>query len=205
MTISSSTSFVRRPVEKKAVAVRLSPAGLSVGTPVMTSNGERFVEDLKSGDRILTKDLGMQTIKCVAFRDMDLAASPEKSPIHIPAGTFGGDRPSSDLFLAPTQRIALRHQMFDVLFSAREVLVSAKDLLGMDGVRQISGLRGVTYVSLGFVQSHLLYCGNLAIDLGPSGQPSSRPLLSAKEARLACSLVRPQVPQVQHAAGFPLH
>jgi hypothetical protein len=171
----------------------------------MTSSGERYVEDLKSGDRVLTKDLGMQTIKCVAFRDVDLITAAEKSPIHIPSGIFGGDRPSADLYLAPTQRIALRHQMFDVLFSAREVLVSAKDLLGIGGVRQVSGLRGVTYVSLGFLQSHLLYCGNLAIDLGPTGQPSSRPSLSAEEARLACSLIRPQAPKVQHATGFPLH
>lgn len=205
MTISSNTNSIRLPVEKPAVAVRLSPAGLSVGTPVMTSTGERFAEDIKPGDRILTKDLGMQTIKCVAFRDVDLAVSPKKSPIRIPAGIFGGDRPSTDLFLAPTQRIALRHQMFDVLFSAREVLVCAKDLLGMDGVHQIEGLRGVTYVSLGFLQSHLLYCGNLAVDLGPSSPSSTRPSLSAEEARLACRLVRPQIQQVHQAAGFPLH
>ncbi|TDT73202.1 Hint domain-containing protein [Litoreibacter halocynthiae] len=205
MTIHTSITSIRLPVEKKPVAVRLSPAGLSVGTPVMTSAGERFVEDLKSGDRILTKDLGMQTIKCIAFRDVDLIAKPEKSPIRIPSGIFGGDRPSADLFLAPTQRIALRHQMFDMLFSAREVLISAKDLLHIDGVRQVEGLRGVTYVSLGFLQSHLLYCGNLAVDLGPSDRSSNRPALSAEEARLACSLVRPQVTHPQHAAGFPLH
>lgn len=205
MTIPSNTSAIRLPQNKISGAVRLSPAGLSVGTPIMTSTGERFVEDLKSGDRILTKDLGMQTVKCVAFRDADLSAAPGKSPVHIPAHTFGSERPGADLFLAPWQRIALRHRMFDVLFSAREVLVAAKDLIGIGEVRQVEGLRGVTYVSLGFVQSHLLYCGNLAIELGPQGQSSTRPCLSAEEARLACSLVRPQVPQVQQAAGFPLH
>ncbi|MEP3345065.1 MAG: Hint domain-containing protein [Litoreibacter sp.] len=200
-----NTTSTQIPAKSKATAVRLSPAGMSVGTPLMTSSGDRYVEDLKSGDRVLTKDLGMQTIKCVAFRDVDLLSNPSKSPIHIPAGIFGGDRPSDDLYLAPTQRIALRHQMFDVLFSTREVLVSAKDLVGMGGVRQVEGLRAVTYVSLGFVQSHLLYCGNLAIDLGPTGQKSTRPSLSAEEARLACNLVRPQQPKVEHSAGFPLH
>ncbi len=171
----------------------------------MTSSGERFVEDLKSGDRVLTKDLGIQTVKCIAFRDVDLTSAPHKSPIHIPAGIFGIDRPARDLYLAPNQRIALRHQMFDVLFSAREVLVSAKDLLGVGEVRQIQGLRAVTYVSLGFLQSHLLYCGNLAVDLGPNNSTTSRPALSAEEARLACSLMRPQVIKAEHSAGFPLH
>ncbi|SFR35824.1 Hint domain-containing protein [Litoreibacter janthinus] len=205
MTVSINTGTIRLPREKTSGAVRLSPAGLSVGTPVMTSSGERCIEDLKSGDRVLTKDLGMQTIKCVAFRDVDLLKSPYSAPVHIPSGTFGQERPGADIYLAPTQRIALRHQMFDVLFSAREVLVSAKDLIGIGEVRQIEGLRGVTYVSLGFLQSHLLYCGNLAVDLGPKGQSTSRPSLSAEEARLACSLVRPLVAQVHQAAGFPLH
>jgi hypothetical protein len=205
MTTVSNTIATRLPAQKTVTTVRLSPAGLSVGTPIMTSSGERFIEDLKSGDRVLTKDLGMQTVKCIAFRDVDLQAAPQESPVHIPVGTFGNDRPGSDLYLAPDQRIALRHQMFDVLFSAREVLVSAKDLLGIGNVRQVDGLRAVTYVSLGFMQSHLLYCGNLAVDLGPNDRPASRPTLSAEEARLACSLVRPQVSKIEHAAGFPLH
>ena len=200
-----NTTPIRLPASKKVTAVRLSPAGLSVGTPLMTSSGEQFVEDLKAGDRVLTKDLGMQTVKCVAFRDVDLIAQAARSPIHIPAGTFGGDRPCADLYLAPDQRIALRHQMFDVLFSAREVLISAKDLIGIGNVRQVEGLRAVTYVSLGFLQSHLLYCGNMAVDLGPTGQPGSRPALSAEEARLACGLVRPQVVPEQNSYGFPLH
>jgi len=205
MTTISDTVTTRLPAQRKAATVRLSPAGLSVGTPIMTSCGERFIEDLKSGDRLLTKDLGMQTVKCIGFRDVDLLSAPQKSPIHIPVGTFGSDRPGRDLYLAPNQRIALRHQMFDVLFSAREVLISAKDLLGIGNVRQISGLRAVTYVSLGFMQSHLLYCGNLAVDLGPSDRSTSRPTLSSEEARLACNLIRPQVAKVEHAAGFPLH
>lgn len=204
MTLSIH-SPIKLPAQKTTGTVRLSPAGLSVGTPVMTNLGERFIEELKSGDRVLTKDYGMQTIKCIAFRDADLTRSPEKSPIYIPANTFGCDRPGTDLYLAPTQRIALKHQMFDMLFAAREVLVSAKDLIGIGDVRRVEGLRAVTYVSLGFVQHHLLYCGNLAVDLGPNNKSTSRPSLSTEEARLACSLVRPQVLPTQKPIGFPLH
>ncbi|EPX77704.1 Hint domain-containing protein [Litoreibacter arenae] len=205
MTTLTNIGTTRLPAQKEAATVRLSPAGLSVGTPVTTSAGECCVEDLKSGDRVLTKDLGMQTIKCIAFRDVDLIAAPQKSPIHIPSGTFGADRPGADLYLAPTQRIALKHPMFDSMFLAREVLIQARDLLYLAGVRQIEGLRGITYVSLGFLQNHLLYCGNMAVDLGPARNPGNRPVLCGEEARLACSLVRPQVPTMHQAAGFPLH
>lgn len=204
MTVPRQTP-IKMPKQAVPTTVRLSPAGLTVGTPVMTSVGERMVEDLKAGDRVLTKDLGMQTVKCVAFRDADLSASPEKSPIRVPFGAFGLERPGRDIYLAPTQRIALRHRMFDLLFASREVLVAAEHLLGLSGIERIEGLRGVTYVSIGLLQHHLLYCGNLALDLGPAGQTTTRPALSKEEARLASNLLRPHVPQQRPAAAFPLH
>lgn len=196
---------IKLPVQRKNGTVRLSPATLTVGTSIMTANGERLVEDLKAGDRVLTKDFGMQAIKCVAFRDTDLSRTPERAPICIPAHAFGEERPLQDLFVAPEQRIALRHRMFDVLFACREVLARAADLVGNCGIYQTDGLRGITYVSLGFCQHHLIYSGNLALDLGPTHQTTSRPTLSCDEARLACSLLKPHVTHHQAAAGFPLH
>lgn len=191
--------------QPKTGTVRLSPATLTVGTKVMTSAGERLVEDLQSGDRVLTKDLGMQALKCLAFRDTDLRMHSDRAPIRIPARAFGDDRPSQDVFVAPEQRIALRHRMFDVLFTSREVLAAARDLVGFGGIEQVEGLRAITYVSLGFLQHHLIYSGNLAFDLGPNCQKTSRPTLSRDEARLACSMMRPHVTQRHRPAGFPLH
>lgn len=204
MTLSRPPA-IKLPKQSRPTIVRLSPAGLTVGTPIMTCAGERLVEELKAGDRVLTKDLGMQTVKCVAFRDADLTTTPEKSPIRVPSDAFGTERPGRDIFLAPTQRIALRHRMFDLLFASREVLVAAQHLVGLAGIEPVAGLRGVTYVSIGFVQHHLVYCGNLALDLGPGCQKTSRPVLSAEEARLASTLLRPHVPQQIPAAAFPLH
>ncbi|PTX57828.1 Hint domain-containing protein [Litoreibacter ponti] len=204
MTLSRS-SVVKLPAQAKPALVRLSAAGLTVGTPVMTSTGKRPIEELKSGDRVLTKDLGMQVVKCIAFRDADLESSPDLSPIRVPPGAFGHERPGQDIYLAPSQQIALRHRMFDVLFASREVLVAARDLVGVAGIERVSGLRGVTYVSLGFMKRHLLYCGNLALDLGPGCQTTTRPALSVEEARLATNLLRPHVPSHAQAAAFPLH
>lgn len=204
MTVQPITP-IKLPKQPRTGTVRLSPATLTVGTPVMTANGERLVEELKAGDRVLTKDLGMQTVKCVAFRDNDLTRTPERAPVRIPASAFGDERPAKDLFVAPDQRIALRHRMFDVMFTAREVLARAQDLIGNGGIHQTTGLSGITYVSLGFLQHHLIYCGNLALDLGPTCQATSRPTLSRDEAQLACSLLKPHVTQHHRPAGFPLH
>lgn len=196
---------IKLPAQPKTGTVRLSPATLTVGTRVMTGAGEQYVEDLKPGDRILTKDLGMQSLKCVAFRDADLRLHPASAPVRIPAAAFGDDRSSQDMFVAPEQRIALRHRMFDVLFTSREVLATARDIIGFGGIEQVSGLRAITYVSLGFLQHHLIYSGNLAFDIGPNCQKTSRPTLSRDEARLACSMMRPHVTQQHKPAGFPLH
>jgi len=196
---------VKLPPQSKAGTVRLSPATLTVGTPIMTSTGERPVEDLKPGDRIVTKDLGLQTLKFVAFRDTDLRQNPDRTPLRIPANAFGDERPTQDLFVAPDQRIALRHPMFDVLFTSREVLAMAQDLAGFGGIEAITGLRAITYVSLGFLQHHLIYSGNMAFDLGPKCQKTARPTLARDEARMAISMMQPSVTPQHAPAGFPLH
>lgn len=204
MTASSQTP-IKLPPRAKPGVVRLSPATLTVGTKVMTNTGERMVEDLKPGDRVVTKDLGLQTLKCVAFRDTDLIAQPDLAPVRVPANAFGDERPSQDVFLSPDQRIALRHRMFDALFTSREVLARTNDLVGFRGIERVEGLRAITYVSLGFMQHHLIYSGNLAFDLGPGCQQASRPTLSRLEAQMALDMMRPQATHKIERTGFPLH
>ena len=78
-------------------------------------------------------------------------------------------------------------------------------MVGFGGIEQVKGLRAITYVSLGFLQHHLIYSGNLAFDLGPNCQKTSRPTLSRDEARMAIEMMRPQSAQRTKSAGFPLH
>ncbi len=203
MTQQTITTF-RLPASKGKTVARLSPTGLTVGTALMTMDGERYVEDLKPGDRVLTKDYGAQKVKCIAFRDVDLTVSPERAPVLVHANAFGAQLPSRPVFLAPDQRIALRHRMFDQFFGAREVLVSARDLIGRDAVTPVEGLTSITYVSLVFARHQLLYCGNLAVDLGPFAGVSTRPSLSASDARIALGVMS-EGPQTRESRRSALH
>ncbi|WP_298294960.1 Hint domain-containing protein [uncultured Litoreibacter sp.] len=183
---------------------RLSEAGLTVGTSVMTPNGQISVEELKGGDRVLTKDHGYQQVRCIAFRDVDLTQNEDQAPIRLRADCIGHERPVSDLFLAPNQRIAMRHPMFDLMFGAREVVARAGDLTHLAGVDQMQGLRGITYVMLGFRRPQMVFTGSLVLDLGASDGPPPRPVLSSEEAKLACSMLAP-APASHLEIGVPLH
>ncbi|MEM9582234.1 MAG: Hint domain-containing protein [Pseudomonadota bacterium] len=192
------------PAAQPRAVVRLSASGLTVGTKLITPAGERCVEDLKRGDRVLTKDFGYQQIKCVAFRDADLRLSDTQAPIKISENALGHTRPAADVYVSPTQRIALRHPLFEPIFGGREVVAQAGDLLDLAGVDQVSGLRGITYVLLGFTRPQLVLTGSLVFDLGGQDLTSARPVLSNTEARLACSMLAPQ-PAVIGPQGQPLH
>lgn len=200
--MTQQTTTFRLPARKTKTVARLAPTGMTVGTAVMTMEGERYVEDLKPGDRVLTKDFGAQQIKRIGFRDIDLSDAPDRAPVLIHAGAFGKQLPSRPLFLAPDQRIALRHRMFDLFFGVREVMISARDLVGRNGIKQVEGLKSVTYIALAFARHQLLYCGNLAVDLGLFAGVDTRPGLSASDAKVALGVMsgRPmQVPQSRAA------
>lgn len=183
---------------------RLSEAGLTVGTKLITPDGAKAVEDLKGGDRVLTKDYGYQKIRCIAFRDVTLSRGDDMAPIRMRADCIGNERPLTDLYLAPHLRIAMRHPMFDLMFGAREVVARAGDLTHMAGIDQVIGLKSITYVMLGFTRPQMVFTGSLVLDLGAANGRSPRPILSAAEARLACSMMVPQI--AGHApAGVPLH
>lgn len=203
MTQPTTTTF-RLPSAKGKTVARLAPAGLTVGTALMTLEGERYAEDLKPGDRVLTKDYGAQTVKCVAYRDVDLGDQPDFAPVLVHGNAFGAQLPARPVFLAPDQRIALRHRMFDLFFGSREVLVSARHLVGRNNITRVEGLKSITFVSLAFARHQLLYCGNLAVDLGPFAGSGARPNLSESDARIALGVLS-EGPRDQVSRKTALH
>lgn len=194
----------RPPVKAKPAIVRLPQAGLTVGTPIMTPQGLLPVEDLTAGDRILTKDYGYQQVKCVAFRDVDLRRSAHMAPIKLHADALGAERPLEDFYVAPSQRLALRHPLFDLMFGAREVVAHARDLLHLGGISQVDGLRSITYIMLGFTRSQMVFTGSLVLDLCVDDGVGKRPVLSTDEAKLACSIIAPH-PATPMMPSLPLH
>ena len=118
------------------------------GTRIATPKGEVLVERLKAGDRVLTRDNGIQTIRWVGKKKLDhlqLKMLKELRPILIRAGALGGGRPEQDMMVSPMHRMLVQSDVAQMYFDQSEMLVAAKDLLRIDGV-EIGEVPYVTYV-----------------------------------------------------------
>ena len=118
------------------------------GTAILTPSGEVAVEDLKVGDRVVTRDNGLQTIRWIGKKQLsgrDLLARPKLRPVMIRAGSLGPNLPDRDMMVSPNHRMLLVNRQAQLLFEETEVLVAAKHLIGMGGVQQVDRT-GVEYV-----------------------------------------------------------
>ncbi|MCW8841843.1 MAG: Hint domain-containing protein, partial [Rhodobacteraceae bacterium] len=118
------------------------------GTAILTPSGEVAVENLKVGDKVVTRDNGLQTIRWAGKKQLsgrDLLSRPKLRPVMIRAGSLGPNLPERDMMVSPNHRMLLVSEQAQLLFDETEVLVAAKHLVGMDGVQQVDTV-GVEYV-----------------------------------------------------------
>ena len=128
------------------------------GTMILTADGEKPVEDLVAGDKIETRDNGLQEIRWIGSRTV--AAEGRYAPIAIEAGTFGMHR---RLVVSPQHRVMLTHWMAELMFGEDEVLVAAKDLVNDCSVRVLEGGE-VEYFHLLFDQHQIIFSEGLATE-----------------------------------------
>ena len=122
------------------------------GTLIATPQGERRVEDLRPGDRVITRDNGIQVIRWAGRRDLsaaELALAPNMQPILIRRGALGIGLPERDMLVSPNHRILIANEKTQLFFEEREVLVAAKHLTGMEGIDRVE-VDEVSYVHFMF-------------------------------------------------------
>ena len=128
------------------------------GTLIATPKGERRVEDLKVGDRVITRDNGIQQIRWVGAREMtaaDFGRAAHLRPVLIRQGALGHDLPERDMMVSPNHRVLVANDKTALYFEEREVLVAAKHLTGLDGVDVID-VSGTTYIHVMFDQHEVI-------------------------------------------------
>ncbi|NUB42810.1 Hint domain-containing protein [Fertoebacter nigrum] len=149
------------------VTVTTSVPCFAAGTLVATPTGPRPVERILVGDLVMTLDHGARPVRWIGKRRLsgnELAAMPALRPIRIARGALGAGRPLADLLLSPQHRVLVRSRIARRMFDADEVLVAAKQLLGMPGVTQDSGAQSVTYVHLLFDRHELVLSNGAATE-----------------------------------------
>ena len=122
------------------------------GTLIATRKGERRVEDLQVGDRVITRDNGLQEIRWIGRRDLtegDQKRGPHLKPVLIQQGALGDGLPERDFLVSPNHKILVANDKTTLHFDENEVLVAAKHLTGITGVDVVE-VDQTTYIHLLF-------------------------------------------------------
>lgn len=118
------------------------------GTLIATPKGEIPVEELREGDRVITRDNGIQTIRWSGERAMsggDFVIAPHLRPVLIRAGALGNGLPERDTVVSPNHRVLVANDRTALYFDEHEVLVAAKHLIGLEGVSTLQSA-GTSYI-----------------------------------------------------------
>ncbi|MFA9230416.1 MAG: Hint domain-containing protein [Microgenomates group bacterium] len=118
------------------------------GTLIATPRGEVQVQDLRVGDRVVTRDNGLQQIRWIGTKPMswkDFAANAHLKPILVQAGSLGLGLPERDMMVSPNHRVLVANDRTQLYFDEHEVLVAAKHLVGAGGIAVVDSI-GTSYV-----------------------------------------------------------
>ena len=149
-------------LDRHAATARLAEVAcvsFSRGTNITMASGLQVpIEDLKIGDKILTRDDGPQPVRWIGHTT--LRAVGEFAPVVIKAGTLHNER---DLLLSPDHRIFV-YQRLDRLGAGRnEVLVKVRHLINGETVFQQDG-GFVDYFQLLFDEHQIIFAEGIAAE-----------------------------------------
>jgi len=118
------------------------------GSLIATPRGEVPVESLKVGDKVITRDNGIQEIRWLGQKDLswaNLVAMPHLKPVLIRQGSLGNGLPERDMLVSPNHRMLVASDRTQLYFDEHEVLVSAKHLVSGNAIHQVDRA-GVSYI-----------------------------------------------------------
>ncbi|CAD0184274.1 hypothetical protein RUESEDTHA_01153 [Ruegeria sp. THAF57] len=133
----------------------------AAGTLIETREGPVAVEDLKISDQVLTYDNGFKPIRWIGSRALtqaNLDAQPRLRPIVIRANALGVGYPKRDLIVSPQHRVLVSSAVALRMFECKDVLISAKKLISLDGVETLeTAPNGVEYFHILFDAHEIIW------------------------------------------------
>jgi len=119
---------------------------------IATPKGEGPIRKLQQGDKIITRDNGVQEIRWIGKKRLnwkELAANQHLRPILIQKGALGNDLPERDMQVSPNHRLMVTNDKTALLFEDNEVFAAAKHMVNNRGIQSIEPL-GTTYLHIMF-------------------------------------------------------
>ena len=157
------------------------------GTLITTQRGELPVEVISAGDRVVTRDNGIQTVRWVGKTQMflhDFQSEPHLLPVFIQQGSLGKGLPERDMMVSPNHRMLVSNDRTALYFDEHEVLVAAKHLLGLPGIAVAEDLAEVTYVHFLCDQHEVVFANGAPTESLYAGPMTLRALGEAAVAEI---------------------
>jgi len=118
------------------------------GAQVSTVKGLIRIEDLRVGDRVMTRDNGLQDVRWIGHKALPASALDRDTrlrPIRIREGALGGGVPMADMVVSPNHRMLITGANLAMHFGEEEMLIAAKHLVGLPGI-DVLPAQDTTYV-----------------------------------------------------------
>ena len=139
----------------------------TTGTYITTLRGEKPVEELAAGDRVITRDNGLQTIRRIIRRDFDygqLSVAPHLQPVLVTIGAVGRGLPERDMLVSPNLRLLVGVDRLPIgpksAVGQDDALVAARILSDMRTIRPCQVL-GVRYIHIVLNRHEVLLANGL--------------------------------------------
>ncbi|MEM7642326.1 MAG: Hint domain-containing protein [Pseudomonadota bacterium] len=129
--------------------------GIARGTMILTARGEVPVEQLRVGERVITRERGMAVLQAISTM--------ERPACTIRTDSLGLARPERDTTVAADQHIILRDWRAEALFDMPRALVPARRLC--DG-KQIAAFGHADFFRLDFDAPLTVYANGLETPTG---------------------------------------
>jgi hypothetical protein len=134
-----------------------SATGLTLGTCIHTTDGTLPIEYLLPGDRVITRDVGAVSLLALDHRQAVL------TPVLVPAGALGFDRPGEMVQMLPDQIILIRDWRAQALFGVRQAHVPVRRLIDGQAIRWDSSPRRLDIFTLRFARPHVVYADGVEV------------------------------------------
>ncbi len=157
------------------------------GTTLMTATGEQPVDWIRTGDRVLTKDHGLQPVLWAdrtVISASKLQSTANLRPIKIAARSIDKQTPAQDLLLSPEHRILLKLPQIELLFGCGEVFVPIKSVANGGDVSRILPDHAISYYHIMFAQHEIVLAEGLWVESFFPGKMALAALPAKKQAQI---------------------
>lgn len=130
--------------------------GLLAGNNILTMTGYVKIEELKAGDRVITRN-GARIVREV------VSTTRLMRPIKVGPNTLGYSRPASEMLMAPDQEVMVRDWRAEMLFGEDFVIIEINRMVDGKYVAEAEELAEHDVYELCFDEEEIYYADGVEI------------------------------------------